>query len=321
MAKKISLKNPELYVKVPGTSANLGPGFDILGLSLEIYNEFYFSFGKDCNYNLKFLDGTPLPFPIEDNLIKVGYSKYFEKYLPEKEIIPFDTVMALSLPLKGGLGSSASALVTGFKAAEYAHKKYYKKEKFPPLDSILYELAMLEGHPDNTTPAYIGGFVFSFFSEDKLIYFQNKFPSSVKLFLFIPEIQIETNHSRKKLPPNYPVNDVVFNMARIGTWVYFLKSKKYKDLELAVEDRIHTPYRIKNEPALNSAIEIIKKLGACYSLSGSGPTLLIYCPKDKSKKFIEDFQKKVKNSSLKNTKYKILPIKTCNSGTRSKNLS
>lgn len=321
MDKKIKQqKKSELYLRVPGTSANLGPGFDLLGLALKIYNEFYFSFGDSENYELSFLDGSPLPFSTKENLIKDAYLKYFQLFLPDQIIIPFNVKMTLSLPLKGGLGSSASALVAGFKAAEYIHRKKFKKHKFPSKDQVLYEIAMMEGHPDNTTPAILGGFVFSYFTNNRLVYFKEKIPSNASLFLFIPDLQIETNDSRKKLPSTYSTEDVVYNMARISTWIKYLKTGKFEHLRLALEDRVHTPYRIKNESFLQRAVEVGMQLGACYSLSGSGPTLLFYIPQKLAKDFAKQFDELMKNHPEPNRNYKIFPIDVCNSGTLVKDI-
>lgn len=321
MDKKVNSKSKhELYVRVPGTSANLGPGFDLLGLALMIYNEFYFKFGEENNFSLASLDGTPLPFSSKENLIKDAYENYYKLFLKDEKIIPFHVDMTISLPFKGGLGSSASALIAGFQAGEYIHKKFYKKIPFPSKEKILYELAMMEGHPDNTTPAVLGGFVFSYFDNNKLIYFQDKFPKSCDLFLFIPDLQIGTNDSRKKLPTSYSTEDVVFNMARISTWLKFLQTKKFEHLCLALQDRIHTEYRIQNEEFLVQAAQIVTQLGACFSLSGSGPTFLLYIRRKQSKNFIEKFQNLLKIHPEPERNYRIIPIDVCNKGTIVKKL-
>jgi homoserine kinase len=309
------MKNWQLYVKVPGTSANLGSGFDILGLALTIYNEFYFSFGENLSYSLSLKNGNPIPFKTEENLIKTAYLKYAEKFLSGVKIIPFDVSMKLDLPLKGGLGSSASALVAGFAAANYIHKKFHKDIELPSEKKILFELAMMEGHPDNTTPAYLGGFIFAYFDNDKLVYFKKKFPKKISLFILIPEMQIETNHSRKKLPETYSTDDVIFNMSRVGTWIEFVESGKFSQLQRAVEDRIHTPYRIEHLPFFQKTCAIIKELGATFSLSGSGPTLLIYIPKSKQSDFFSQLKKRL--SEVKEDiklSYQILPIEPSNKG-------
>ncbi len=307
--------NHKIHIRVPGTSANLGPGFDLLGMALKIYNDFYFMIDQNSNYTTLRTDNTPLPFMGKDDLLFCGYEKYFELFLPNIKPIPYNVKMDLNLPFKGGLGSSASALTVGFALGNFLHKKHFtKKFPLPNLDKILYELAMMEGHPDNTTPAMIGGFVFSYFHNNRLIFFKEKFPNSVSLFLFIPQIEISTSDSRKKLPENYPVEDLIFNMSRIATWHQFFKKKDFSLLERSVEDKIHTPYRIKPIPLLVTVGELCKKLGATFSLSGSGPTMLIYIEKKNAKKFLGNFQSELSKKNTSNIAYTIQKMETDNAG-------
>ncbi len=293
--------NHKIYIRVPGTSANLGPGFDLLGMALKIYNEFYFTIDPNSNFTTLRIDNTPLPFSDKEDLLLEGYKKYFDLFLHKQKLIAYNVKMDLNLPFKGGLGSSASALTAGFTLGHYLHKKHFsKKFPVPNLDKILYELALLEGHPDNTTPAMIGGFVFSYFHEGKLISFKEKFPSSISLFLFIPQIEVSTNDSRKKLPDQYPVKDVIFNMSRMASWMQFFQKKDFMLLERAVEDKVHTPYRINSIPLLVNVAELCKKLGAAYSLSGSGPSVLIYIEKKHAKKFLAKFQDELSKKNSNN---------------------
>lgn len=307
--------NHKVYIRVPGTSANLGPGFDLLGMGLKIYNEFYFTIDPNANYTTLRIDNTHLPFKPKEDLLLEGYSRYYDLFLPKIKPIPYNVKMDLNLPFKGGLGSSASALVAGFALGNFLHRKHFsKKFQVPSLDKLLYELAMIEGHPDNTTPAMIGGFVFSYFHENKLIYFKEKFPSFVSLFLFIPQIEVSTNDSRKKLPEAYPVENVIFNMSRIATWLQFFKTKDFFHLERAVEDKIHTPYRIKPLPILESVSILSKKFGGAFTLSGSGPSMLIFTEKKFEKKFLEKFQIELSKKNDSNIAYTVHKIEPDNKG-------
>lgn len=285
-----------ISIRVPATSANLGPGFDLMGLALNIYNHFHFHFHETANFSTLRIDNTKLPFSKKEDLVYFGYQSYYKIFLPTEKIIPYDVKMDLHLPFKGGLGSSASALSAGFALGNFIHKKKFsKKIKTPSLEKILFELAKIEGHPDNSTPAYIGGLIFSYFDKNDLKYFRYKFPSNISMFILIPEIKISTNESRKKLPKEYKTSDVIFNLSRIGTWFEFLNSKKFEDLKLAVEDKIHTPYRMKSVPFLNEIYNLIPKLGAAFSLSGSGPSVLIYIEKKNKKKFFSKLRNSLDN--------------------------
>ena len=307
--------NHKVYIRVPGTSANMGPGFDLLGMALKIYNEFYFTIDSSSNYTTLRVDNTLLPFSEKEDLLKEGYTRYYQLFLPKIKPIAYNVKMDLNLPFKGGLGSSASALVAGFALGNFLHKKHFvKKFPVPNTDRILYELAMIEGHPDNTTPAFMGGFVFSYFHNGKLIYFKEKFPSFVNLHLFIPQIEVSTNDSRKKLPEVYSTEDLIFNMSRIATWLQFFKTKEFFHLERAVEDKMHTPYRIKPLPLLNSVRDLCKNLGASFTLSGSGPTMLIYTEKKSEKKFLDKFQSEISKKNKTNIAYTIQKVEPDNTG-------
>jgi len=310
----------DFTIKVPATSANLGPGFDLLGMALDLYNDFHFSFAEDSNYKISREDGSPLPFVIKDNLIKLAYKKYGDIYLPNKNLPPFNVRVNLNLPMRGGLGSSASAIIAGFLTAKKYHELEIKSIPLPSENSILTELAMLEGHPDNTTPALLGGFILSYFTKEGLIFFRKKFPSNIKLFLFIPEIETDTNDSRKKLPETYATEDIIFNMSRISTWSEFIHTGNYNLLKLCVEDKLHTPYRIENIPILKEISDILLDNNICYTLSGSGPTLLIYVEEQRAMNFNEEFHKLVKSNLEQNKiNYKFIPIETCETGTIIKN--
>lgn len=317
MDKRIS-KEIKVFIKVPGTSANLGPGFDIFGIALDIYNEFYFELGDEKNYKLSLMKGEPLPFIVETNLIQEAYFHYYKKFLPNVPPLPFDVEMNLSLPIKGGLGSSASALVAGFCLGRFVHELFYSEINYPSLEKFLYELAFLEGHPDNTTPAYLGGFVFSYIEVDKLVYFSYEFPNTIDMYLFIPALETETNHSRKKLPQYYSIEDVVFNLSRVTTWMQFLKSGNFEELRLAVQDRVHTPYRIRQLPFLEQVSEELIKLGACFTLSGSGPSLLIFLPRNSNPNFKEELRGKILDSKIQ---YRIQEVNISSDGTIVKNLT
>ncbi|MBE7411736.1 MAG: homoserine kinase [Leptospiraceae bacterium] len=295
---------------MPGTSANLGPGFDLMGLALKTYNSFFFEFSSDANFQSILKNGKATPFSRKDDLVYFSYNKYFEIFLPDKNRIPYNIVMDLSLPLKGGLGSSASACVAGFIAANTIHKKFYKEITPPKENEILFQLAKLEGHPDNTTPAYLGGFVFAYFTEnEKLHYFKKKIPSNIDLFVFIPCYETDTNHSRKKLPLHYSTKDVIFNMARVGTWMEYIHNSKFEDLLLALDDQVHTPYRIQNEALLQEIQIYSKKNQIGFALSGSGPTILFFMEKIRKKHLVKNLEKEICSITKKtNTRFRFFQI-------------
>lgn len=315
------MKKQRYLIRVPGTSANLGPGFDIMGLAVNVYNQFFFEFSDKSAYKTQLVDGRPVPFEPSDDLVWESYKRYFSIFLPNQEPLPYDLSMDLNLPLKGGLGSSASAVVAGFSAARLAHKKFYKSDKLPDENLFLYELAEVEGHADNTIPAYMGGLVLAYFIERKrLHFFKKKLPTNVSIFIFIPNIEIETSASRRTLPVSYSTKDVIYNMARVATWFEFLGTKRFSHLRLAVKDKLHTPYRITKHPVLPKLSEFIEKLGGCYSLSGSGPSLLLYCKKSEEEKFHKEVELFLNEHISSELLYSFKKLKVDNKGTIIKKL-
>lgn len=274
----------KFQVKVPGTSANLGSGFDLLGMAFRIYNDFHFEFGNASEFSRKVKGFEEAPFSDRDDLVLESYKKYFSEFLSGNDPIPYRILMDLNLPMKGGLGSSASAVVAGFSAGRFVQEKFFPEIPLPSEAEFLYKLALLEGHPDNTTPAYLGGFVFSYFADEKLYYFKRKFPKTIDCFFFLPNFETETNHSRKILPDKYSVEDTIFNMSRMATWWEFLDSGKPGLLQRALEDRIHTPYRMNSEFPLLPLVEKAKEKLIGISLSGSGPAVVGYARRKDSKR-------------------------------------
>ncbi|AOP36009.1 homoserine kinase [Leptospira tipperaryensis] len=280
-------------ITVPGTSANLGPGFDLFGLAFRIYNQFQFRFFPEGEFKTSVKGMDVLPFGPDEDLVISSYRSYFQKFLSNEKLIPYSLVMDLRLPMKGGLGSSASAAVAGVCAARFAHKHFYPQIPLPRENEFLFHLALIEGHPDNTIPAYLGGFVFAYFNGDRLEYVKKKFPKRVRCFLLVPDLETSTHQSRKTLPVSYSTEDVIFNMSRVATWMEFLDSENMELLKLALEDRVHTPYRMHAEFELNPLLEKIKKNLIGYSLSGSGPSVLLFCERKKAGRVEQILKEKV----------------------------
>ncbi|MCG6142900.1 homoserine kinase [Leptospira bandrabouensis] len=290
------IRLPKILIQVPGTSANLGPGFDLMGLALDLRNEFEFTFSKEITESKTELkNGNPLPFTEKEDLVYQSYLSYFKKFEPSITPPPYHCKMVLSLPLKGGLGSSASAIVAGLSLAREIHKRLEPKS-VPSEPDFLQYLAEFEGHPDNTLPAYLGGFVFAYSTfGEKLKYFRKKFPSSVAIFVLTPEFHVSTEESRKSLPKSYATADVIFNLSRIGAWMHFLDKRKFGDLLVGLEDKMHTPYRIPKSSPLFPLAETLTQAGIGYCLSGSGPSLLVFLERKSVKSKQSDLEEKISN--------------------------
>ena len=259
-------------IKVPGTSANIGPGFDTLGLALNIFNEITV---EKKNSGIEVLWDIPNPnIPLEDNLVYVALVHTLKKY--KKEDLGCTVRMTkVDIPISRGLGSSAAAIVCGIYAAHYL-MDYALSTK-----DIVNIATELEGHPDNVAPAILGNMILSVMTGDSVLYSKIDFPEEIKFNVLIPNFKLSTEKARSVLPGSYSTADCVSNASRLALMLNFLKEKRYNDLRVCLEDKIHQPYRFE---LINNSLDIFEKskeLGALGEfISGAGPTLITWVDKD-----------------------------------------
>ena len=259
-------------IKVPGTSANIGPGFDTLGLALNIFNEITV---EKKNSGIEVLWDIPNPnIPLEDNLVYVALVHTLKKY--KKEDLGCTVRMTkVDIPISRGLGSSAAAIVCGIYAAHYL-MDYSLSTK-----DIVNIATELEGHPDNVAPAILGNMILSVMTGDSVLYSKIDFPEEIKFNVLIPNFKLSTEKARSVLPGSYSTADCVSNASRLALMLNFLKEKRYNDLRVCLEDKIHQPYRFE---LINNSLDIFEKskeLGALGEfISGAGPTLITLVDKN-----------------------------------------
>lgn len=246
-------------ISVPATSANLGPGFDVLGLALDLANtcEFKVTDDKDeFENNLK------------ANLIYKAYKYAFDFY--DEEVLPVDFDINANIPLSRGLGSSAACIVMGIMAAFHMMKRDFDKKE------ILKIAAKMEGHPDNVAPTIFGNAVASILKEDQVYVEKFEISNNFKFLAIIPDFKLPTKEARDALPETYSKEDAVFNLSRLSMVILSLISGDEENLRVALEDKIHEPYRLKIIPEINEIEKIIdnsKALG--HYLSGAGSTIMV----------------------------------------------
>ena len=259
-------------IKVPGTSANIGPGFDTLGLALNIFNEITV---EKKNSGIEVLWDIPNPnIPLEDNLVYVALVHTLKKY--KKEDLGCTVRMTkVDIPISRGLGSSAAAIVCGIYAAHYL-MDYSLSTK-----DIVNIATELEGHPDNVAPAILGNMILSVMTGDSVLYSKIDLPEEIKFNVLIPNFKLSTEKARSVLPGSYSTADCVSNASRLALMLNFLKEKRYNDLRVCLEDKIHQPYRFE---LINNSLDIFEKskeLGALGEfISGAGPTLITWVDKN-----------------------------------------
>lgn len=250
-------------IRVEATSANVCVGFDVLGLALNLYNEFTFKEADDFSFV-----GFETEFANKkNNLVYDSYIKVFEKL--NKKVIPVEIGFKGDIPVSRGLGSSSSLIVAGVFAANKILGNPLSK------DECFDICANIEGHPDNVAPAIYGNLVASYKSNGKfvpIIYDVNK---DLKFITVIPNYKLSTHEARGVLPHELSYADIINNTSRI---VNIPKAFKDGDIDLLLDlfnDKLHEPYRAKLIKEYSYLKDICKKEELPFAISGSGSTMLI----------------------------------------------
>ncbi|AJG98038.1 homoserine kinase [Clostridium beijerinckii] len=289
-----------ITVRVPATSANMGPGFDTLGIALNLYNDFGF---REIEDGLKF-NGMPEEFCNEDNIIYKAMKYCFDKAGYKIKGLEISEIKQ-NVPVSRGLGSSSTCIVGGLVGAnEILGKKFSEEE--------LLEMAVeIEGHPDNVAPALLGGMVVAIVDENKTYYDKIDVKNGIRFVSIIPNFRLSTEEARKVLPKEISLKDGVYNVSRAALMVACFSSGKYELLRYACKDAFHQNYRSKLIPGFEEVYNKSYELGAlaCY-LSGAGPTIMaIIDEKD------ERFSNKLKEFlQIKGLEWNILELSLDNAG-------
>ena len=289
-----------IEVRVPATSANIGPGFDCLGVAVNMYNKF---FVEEIKEGLIF-EGCEDKFKNEDNLIYVAMKKCFDKigYKPTGLRIKMES----DIPVSRGLGSSAACVVGGIVSAnELAGRVLNKKE--------LLDLAVeVEGHPDNVNPAFCGGMTVSISDNKEIIYSKVKVSEGIKFCALIPDFTLSTEKARTVLPKSIDYKDGIFNVGRTAVMVSAVNNGDFHLIKYACKDKLHQDYRaklIENFYSIKKQCEKLNSLGVF--LSGAGPTIMVMI-KEEENYFSKNI--KVFLDTLKN-KWEVRELKIDNIGT------
>ena len=250
-------------VRVPATSANLGPGFDCLGLAVTRYLEVSAALSERDSLRYS---GTGQVADTPDNLTHQGFRAAFTavgQVAPKVRVTAHNTI-----PLARGLGSSSAALVAGAALADAFLGGELGR------DGVFQLAAGLEGHPDNVAPAVYGGFTVSAQTDTGYLCQALPLPARWHLLFAVPEAELLTREARAVLPHTYSRADAIFNSSRCALWTTAVALDKPDLLRAASQDRLHEPYREPLIPGLASCREALLGAGAeAAFLSGAGPTL------------------------------------------------
>jgi homoserine kinase len=262
----------EIRVRVPASSANLGPGFDALALALGLYLSCTLRASqRGLRITASGADSAEIPGDAS-NLVW----KTFVKLAGEAAGSNFELEITNEIPLGKGLGSSAAAIVAGLALADAWTGANRGRQR-------LLEIATgLEGHPDNVSAAVLGGLVVSCQADDgRVLTASCAIPAGVQIVLVVPDLRLSTEAARAALPQQYPRRDAVFNVQRATLFVAALQSGRTDLLAEAMRDRIHQPYRAPLIPGFAEAMRLDNVPGLLgVALSGAGPSIIAFCQGD-----------------------------------------
>ncbi len=284
----------KVSVKVPATTANVGPGFDCFGMALSMYNvvtleeTVYPTKGLEINILSDSKDDlSAITIPTDKS--NIVYKAVELLYNYTGQVPPALRINIKSnIPIAKGLGSSASVIVGGVIAAN-------KLLGDPADEDALLSIANeVEGHPDNTTPAMLGGFVLSSAEEDgSIIHRKIEWPDDWKLTVCIPDYELATQISRSVLPEKVDLQDALYNAKRCALFVQALHTKDSDLLKVALYDKLHQPYRTRLVPGFDEITTNLKEIDVLGTvLSGAGPSILVISENSK----VDDVKNTVKST-------------------------
>ena len=257
------MRGSEFEIKVPGSIANLGPGFDTLAVAVELYLRLSVRVGAGENTLAFRFTNCPLD---GENYIERAF-----RFAAQQRSASFPSLaieVESEIPLKAGLGSSAAATVAGLRLFEAVAGSL-------PAQGLLNAACALENHPDNVAAALLGGLTVSCQLPDRSVFaVRAPWPESLGFVVLTPELALPTAASRKALPKRVLREDAVFNVQRVALLLEALHSGDFSMLREAIRDRLHQPFRQKLAPGLERALALEHPdlLGVC--LSGAGPSIV-----------------------------------------------
>ena len=260
----------QVTVQVPATTANLGPGFDCLGVALTLQNRFQFTqqaFGASLVEISVEGEEAASVTTNTDNLIYRTFRQFYEDFGQNPPPVKID--IELGVPLSRGLGSSATAIVGGLVAANALAGS--------PLDNhdLLQRAIALEGHPDNVVPAFLGGCRLAVPTSRDWEIAEIPWSQQLVPVVAIPNFELSTEQARSVLPSQFSRDIAIFNSAHLGLLIRALETGRGDWLRVGMQDQLHQPYRQKLI-ASYSKVEAAALSAGAYgvAISGAGPTLL-----------------------------------------------
>lgn len=262
-------------VKVPATSANIGPGFDSMGIALGLYNYVTAEETDTGKLEIEIIDKSSEFLPCdENNLIYKSMKRVFDavKYKPKGLKLALEN----NIMITRGLGSSSAGIVGGIVAANKLSGDRLS------VNDMLRLAADIEGHPDNVTPALVGGFTVNVQTKYAIRYVKSELSEKdLRFAALVPDFFLQTKKSRGVLPKSVSMRDAVYNTGHSALLTASLMSGKYENIRTAVGDKLHQNYRKRLIPNMDSLFRLCYDNGALgVYLSGAGPTIIAIIRED-----------------------------------------
>jgi len=252
----------KVTVRVPATTANLGPGFDAFGCALSLYTDVTF---EETEYGME-ITGCDEEFTGPDNLAYISYCAVLASM--NEELRGIKIHIETQIPICRGLGSSAALLVAGAMGANALRGNKLS------VQGLLNISNAMEGHPDNLAPAFFGGLTASMVDNGLPVTVNFPLHPDWEFLALVPDFTLQTTVAREALPTEYDRADAVYNISHGAMVLKALELGDEKLLRNAMQDRIHQPYRKSMIPDYEKIEALVRTTGAAFCLSGAGPTLL-----------------------------------------------
>ena len=269
----------KIKVSVPATSANIGSGFDALGLAVTLYNTV--TFEESEVLDISSADGTRIPRG-ESNLVYRSAKGLFEKV--GKQIPPLKITQTNPIPMARGLGSSSACIIAGLLGANRMLGDVLNTQE------LLTLATSIEGHPDNVAPALLGGLTSSVFEDGKVYSVKRNVDETLCFAAIVPDYKLLTEAARAALPKEVSHKDAVYNLSRAALVPAAFCEGRH-DL-LATEDKLHQPYRMPLMPGSKEVFDMARLCGAkAVYVSGAGSTVMAVAEKADAEKFYTKLEK------------------------------
>ena len=252
----------KVTIRVPATTANLGPGFDAFGCALNLYTDVTF---EETEYGLE-ITGCPEEFTGPDNLVYVAYCAALNTM--SEEVRGVKIHIESQIPICRGLGSSAALLVAGAMGANVLRGNKLSTQ------GLLNITNAMEGHPDNLAPAFYGGLTASMVDNGLPVTVNFPLHPDWEFLALVPDFTLSTPKARAVLPKDVSRDDAIYNISHGAMVLKALELGDEKLLRTAMQDKLHQNYRSSLIQDYETIEALVRTTGAAFCLSGAGPTLL-----------------------------------------------